>query len=322
DRVDPDVVAAEIGREVSDAGLERGLCDPHHVGMRHHPLGAGIGQGQQTAAARHQRYRSPAQIGEREARYLHRAQKIAARGHDVFPGQLVPVGKGDRVDQKVETAPAFLDRREHRVEARLGGHVGFENKIAAEAFRERPHALAQRLALIGEGEPGAVLVQALGDPPGERAIVCDTHDETPFTGHKRHVLPFSVGRNLSRRSSYTKPLVPANQAPCPLLATAFSEYPLHMIDDITETEPLTPFRRWWEAAAAREELAEAMSVATATAGGAPSLRMVLLRGLDEQGFVFYTNFDSRKAAELTENPHAALCFHWKSFARQVRVEGR
>ncbi|HEX3882298.1 MAG TPA: pyridoxamine 5'-phosphate oxidase [Stellaceae bacterium] len=95
-----------------------------------------------------------------------------------------------------------------------------------------------------------------------------------------------------------------------------------MIDDIAETEPLAPFRRWWEAAAAREELAEAMSVATATAGGAPSLRMVLLRGLDERGFVFYTNFDSRKAADLAENPRAALCFHWKSFARQVRVEGR
>lgn len=94
-----------------------------------------------------------------------------------------------------------------------------------------------------------------------------------------------------------------------------------MIDDITEMEPLTPFRRWWDAAAGREDLAEAMSVATATAGGVPSLRMVLLRGLDERGFVFYTNIDSRKGDELNANPRAAACFHWKSFARQVRIEG-
>jgi pyridoxamine 5'-phosphate oxidase len=94
-----------------------------------------------------------------------------------------------------------------------------------------------------------------------------------------------------------------------------------MIDDITELEPLTPFRRWWDAAAAREDLAEAMSIATATATGVPSLRMVLVRGLDERGFVFYTNLDSRKGDELTANPRAAACFHWKSLARQVRVEG-
>jgi pyridoxamine 5'-phosphate oxidase len=94
-----------------------------------------------------------------------------------------------------------------------------------------------------------------------------------------------------------------------------------MIDDITELEPLTPFRRWWDTAAATEDLAEAMSVATATAAGLPSVRMVLLRGLDERGFVFYTNLDSRKGDELDANPRAAACFHWKSLARQVRVEG-
>jgi pyridoxamine 5'-phosphate oxidase len=94
-----------------------------------------------------------------------------------------------------------------------------------------------------------------------------------------------------------------------------------MIDEITELEPLTPFRRWGDAAAGREDLAEAMSIATATAGGVPSVRMVLLRGLDERGFVFYTNLDSRKGDELAQNPRAAACFHWKSLARQVRIEG-
>ena len=65
-----------------------------------------------------------------------------------------------------------------------------------------------------------------------------------------------------------------------------------------------------------------MTLATASAGGAPSARVVLLKGLDERGFVFYSNYESRKARELGENPLAALVFHWREFGRQVRVEGR
>jgi pyridoxamine 5'-phosphate oxidase len=94
-----------------------------------------------------------------------------------------------------------------------------------------------------------------------------------------------------------------------------------MTDEIAELEPWTPFARWFETAAKSEPLAETMTLATATPQGVPSLRAVLLRGLDARGFVFYTNFESRKAAELSLNPHAALCFHWKSLARQVRAEG-
>jgi pyridoxamine 5'-phosphate oxidase len=66
----------------------------------------------------------------------------------------------------------------------------------------------------------------------------------------------------------------------------------------------------------------AMALATADAKERPSVRMVLLKGHDEQGFVFYTNLDSRKGTELATNPNAALLFHWKSLRRQVRVEGR
>jgi pyridoxamine 5'-phosphate oxidase len=65
-----------------------------------------------------------------------------------------------------------------------------------------------------------------------------------------------------------------------------------------------------------------MALATADSAGRPSVRMVLLKGHDERGFVFYTNFDSRKGAELAVNPHASLLFHWKSLRRQVRIEGR
>ena len=94
-----------------------------------------------------------------------------------------------------------------------------------------------------------------------------------------------------------------------------------MTDDIAEDEPLAPFARWFELAARSEPLAETMMLATANRDGVPSLRAVLLKGADASGFVFYTNLESRKADALFANPHAALCLHWKSIARQVRIEG-
>ena len=95
-----------------------------------------------------------------------------------------------------------------------------------------------------------------------------------------------------------------------------------MIDnEIAEEEPFTPFARWFAQANESESLAEAMTLATATRDGRPALRALLLKGHDERGFVFYTNLESRKAGELAGNPFAAMCFHWKSLARQVRIEG-
>ncbi len=69
-------------------------------------------------------------------------------------------------------------------------------------------------------------------------------------------------------------------------------------------------------------MADAMTLSTATADGKPSARMVLLKGVDESGFVFYTNYRSRKARELEANPFAALVFYWEPLERQVRVEGK
>jgi pyridoxamine 5'-phosphate oxidase len=94
-----------------------------------------------------------------------------------------------------------------------------------------------------------------------------------------------------------------------------------VIDEIADVEPLTPFRRWLDEAWKGEPNAHAMTLATTTSDGMPSARVVLLKGLDERGFVFYTNLESRKSKELLVNPHAALCFMWKSLNRQVRVEG-
>ena len=88
------------------------------------------------------------------------------------------------------------------------------------------------------------------------------------------------------------------------------------------SDPIELFETWL--AAVRESgilLPESAALATATPAGVPSVRMVLLKGVDERGFVFYTNYGSRKASELDANPRAALCFHWVVHQRQVRVTG-
>jgi pyridoxamine 5'-phosphate oxidase len=88
-------------------------------------------------------------------------------------------------------------------------------------------------------------------------------------------------------------------------------------------EPFDEFSRWFaEAQASEPRDANAMTVATVTPEGAPAARMILLKGVDERGFVFYTNLDSRTGGEIAANPRVALCFHWKSLLRQVRIEGR
>lgn len=87
-------------------------------------------------------------------------------------------------------------------------------------------------------------------------------------------------------------------------------------------DPISQFARWFaEAAAAVVPEHNAMTVATAAADGQPSARVVLLKGFDERGFVFYTNYASDKGRDLAENPRAALAFFWPQLERQVRIEG-
>ncbi len=92
---------------------------------------------------------------------------------------------------------------------------------------------------------------------------------------------------------------------------------------ITPTsDPLDLFRAWFDAAKGREPAEpNAVALATVAPDGRPSLRMVLLKGADARGFVFYTNYESRKGRELLATQRAALCFYWKSLKRQVRIEG-
>lgn len=89
-----------------------------------------------------------------------------------------------------------------------------------------------------------------------------------------------------------------------------------------DADPIELFQAWLDVAEeAGIHEANAIALATATADGAPSVRMVLLKGIDPGGFVFFTNYESRKATELEENPRAALCIHWPVLERQIRVTG-
>lgn len=95
-----------------------------------------------------------------------------------------------------------------------------------------------------------------------------------------------------------------------------------LVESDLARDPIEQFRRWFdEALEANLHEPNAMTLATATSDGKPSARIVLLKGYDERGFVFYTNYEGRKAVELRENPHIALVFYWGELSRQVRVEG-
>ncbi len=92
---------------------------------------------------------------------------------------------------------------------------------------------------------------------------------------------------------------------------------------IPDSDPFALFDSWFaEARAGEPNDPNAMAIATATPGGAPSVRMVLLKGHGPDGFTFYTNVRSRKGSEIAANAQAALLFHWKSLRRQIRIEGR
>jgi pyridoxamine 5'-phosphate oxidase len=98
---------------------------------------------------------------------------------------------------------------------------------------------------------------------------------------------------------------------------------LEGLDEKTiDRDPIKQFQLWFnDAIAAGLPLPEAMTLATATPDGKPSARMVLLKQVDDDGFVFFTNYRSAKAAQLDANPYAALVFYWATLDRQVRVEG-
>jgi pyridoxamine 5'-phosphate oxidase len=107
------------------------------------------------------------------------------------------------------------------------------------------------------------------------------------------------------------------------IADIRTDYKLHSLDETdVASDPVAQFTRWWDEAinSAVDEV-NAMTLATASKEGHPSARIVLLKGYDAQGFIFFTNYNSQKGKELEDNPRAALVFFWKELERQVRIEG-
>ena len=95
-----------------------------------------------------------------------------------------------------------------------------------------------------------------------------------------------------------------------------------LLESDVDADPIKQFRQWWnDAIMSNVEEPNAMTLATSTKKGKPSARIVLLKGLNNNGFTFFTNYESKKGNELKENPHACLVFFWKELERQVRIEG-
>ncbi|NDC77455.1 MAG: pyridoxamine 5'-phosphate oxidase [Chitinophagia bacterium] len=107
------------------------------------------------------------------------------------------------------------------------------------------------------------------------------------------------------------------------IASIRKEYTMQSLSESdTDPHPLRQFDRWWdEALQSGIDEVNAMTLSTVSEQGKPSSRIVLLKGCDDRGFVFYTNYRSRKGLELETNPHASLLFFWKELERQIRIEG-
>jgi pyridoxamine 5'-phosphate oxidase len=131
------------------------------------------------------------------------------------------------------------------------------------------------------------------------------------------------GSGLGQRGLHDRPKSGSARIQKRSLQRKLPVLPTEDIELIHEGDPFAVFERWFaEAWASEPNDANAMALATATPDGAPSVRMVLLKGHGPDGFVFYTNARSRKGREIAANGQAALLFHWKSLRRQVRIEGR
>ena len=141
-----------------------------------------------------------------------------------------------------------------------------------------------------------------------------------------HVREYRTGQRCQNKGAGTAEFVDIRVALAQTLTKNINGLELIMVSQaelISDVEdPMALFEDWINAAKKTEPNDfDAMSLATATPEGFPSVRMVLLKGLGPEGFVFYTNKESRKGEQISKNPRAALCFHWKTLRRQIRIEG-
>lgn len=131
-----------------------------------------------------------------------------------------------------------------------------------------------------------------------------------------------AARNVSSALDVNTATAQAEATPTGVKLTAHKQYHApRLTRDTLPSDPLALFRSWLDDALVSVREPEAMTLCTSTAAGVPSARAVLLKEVDDRGFLFFTNYSSRKGAELAANPHAALALHWRELARQVRVVG-
>ncbi len=199
DGVDANAVLAEVGREIAHAGLQRRLGHAHHVVVRHHLLGAVVGEREQRAAGLHQLLGALRQRGERVAGDQHGLREVLLRRVDVAAVQLGLVGEGDGVHQEIELAPLAAELCKHRIDGGGVADVTGQHQLRSQLTRQRLDALLERIALIGEGESRALRRRGLGDAPGDGAVVGHSHDQAALALHE------GAGRNLeaSRRSTHS-----------------------------------------------------------------------------------------------------------------------
>ena len=136
--------------------------------------------------------------------------------------------------------------------------------------------------------------------------------------------PFTRFRTLNTVVRFFTTIKPVRRLLHGLQTGTYIEYAFAGMSEYeADANPFKQFDEWFQqAVAAKVDLPNAMTLATATKEGVPSARTVLLKDFDEEGFVFYTNYDSPKGKELAENPDAALVFYWRELGRQVRLTGR
>ena len=187
DRVDADLLVTEIDGEIAHRRFERRLRQTHDVVIGHGAIAAIVSERDQRAAIGHQRRRALGALGEGEAGDHHGADEVLAGVVGEAALEFVLVRETDRVDEKVDGSPLLLERGKNSIDGRNVLDVAGHQHGRADGFGERLDALQQRIALISEGQLGAVGAQHLGDAPGDRVVVGDPHDQAAFSVHQsRH----------------------------------------------------------------------------------------------------------------------------------------
>ena len=183
-RVHANRVAAEIDSQVAHRCFQRRLGEPHGVVVRHRSRPTVVGERDHRAAVGHQRRGALGRLGERETRNQHGADEVRARRVGVAALELAFVGERDRVHQEIKPAPFLADRLKHLVDGCAVFDIAGQHQLGTKCLRERPHPLAECLALIGEAERRAMCCQTSRDAPGDRVVVGDPHDQPALALHQ------------------------------------------------------------------------------------------------------------------------------------------